>query len=172
MDFYYSSAFRHRRHCVFGLFVGPSDMFPGISRITHGGTSLKLCMLMYPNILWNWLDYGHGLLILLFFGLFWLSETGQFVFWGHFPKNAWREWPEILPALVSCPLSELIRYWSWSVDVPPSGVTLTFIILVFLWLSETGQISTSQIKIFNAKYSDTLLLYSRSIHALHLYEEE
>ena len=36
-----------------------------IFRRTHGGNDLKFCMLMYPDHLQNWLDYGHGLLIIL-----------------------------------------------------------------------------------------------------------
>ena len=44
---------------------------------------------------------------------------------GHLPENTWSEWPEILHADVSRPLSELIRLWSRSVDFPPFGATLT-----------------------------------------------
>ena len=44
---------------------------------------------------------------------------------GHLPENAWREWSEILHVDVSWAPSELIRLWSWSVDFPPFGVTLT-----------------------------------------------
>ena len=54
--------------------------FPGISWRTHWANSLKFCMLMYPDHLHNWLDYGYGLLIFLISVLFWLSETGQI--WG------------------------------------------------------------------------------------------
>ena len=50
---------------------------------------------------------------------------------GHFPENAWREWPEILHADVSWPPSELVSLW------PRSG---DFLILALFWLSETGQI--------------------------------
>ena len=34
-------------------------------------------MLMYPDHLWNWLHFGHGLLIFLMLAGFWHSETGQ-----------------------------------------------------------------------------------------------
>ena len=54
--------------------------FPGISRRTHGGNGLKLCMLIYLEHLLNWSVYGYGLLIFLILALFWLSETGQI--WG------------------------------------------------------------------------------------------
>ena len=40
----------------------------------------KICMLLYPDHLKNWLDYDHSLSIFLFFALFWLSEMGQI--WG------------------------------------------------------------------------------------------
>ena len=44
---------------------------------------------------------------------------------GHFPDNAWREWPEILYADVSWPLSELISLWSRSVEFYNFGTILT-----------------------------------------------
>ena len=53
------------------------NRLPGISRRTHGRNSLTFCMLMYPDHLQNWLDFGHGLLIFLFLASLWLSETGQ-----------------------------------------------------------------------------------------------
>ena len=119
---FYASAFRRRRHYVFGLSVRPSvrpseawnnlfspehgsvgpcdqpwpfcgmsvrpsvcpsvrpERFPGICRRTHGGNGLKFCMLMYLEHLQNWLDYGHGLLILLLLASLWLSEMGKI--WG------------------------------------------------------------------------------------------
>ena len=107
---FYASAFRRRRHYVFGLSVrlseawnnlfspvygsvGPSvqpwlfcgmsvrpERFPGICRRTHGGNGLKFCMLMYLGHLQNWLDYGHDLLIILLLASLWLSEMGQV--WG------------------------------------------------------------------------------------------
>ena len=57
--------------------------FPGISWRTHDGNGLKLCMLLYPGDLQQWLDYDHGLVIFLILPLFWLSETGQI--WGFRP---------------------------------------------------------------------------------------
>ena len=153
--------------------------FPGISRKLHGGNGLQFCMLMYPDHLQNWLDFGHGLLIFLLLARLWFSEIGQMwgfrafpgermegmacnlacwcilttfqsdeilimvcwfsSFWchfdlvkrakfgisGHFPENAWREQPAIWHAGVSWPPSILIRCWSWSVDFPAFGATLT-----------------------------------------------
>ena len=46
-------------------------------------------------------------------------------------KNAREEWPELWHADVSRPPSELIKFWSWSVDFP---------FLASIGLSETGQI--------------------------------
>ena len=43
----------------------------------HGGNGLKYGMLLYPDHIQNWLDYGYGLVIFLILVLFWLSETGQ-----------------------------------------------------------------------------------------------
>ena len=43
---------------------------------------------------------------------------------GHFPENAWREWPEILHADVSWPPSELISLWPQSVDFSYFGTIL------------------------------------------------
>ena len=37
--------------------------FPGISWRTHGENGLKYAMLLYPDHLQNWLDYGYGLVI-------------------------------------------------------------------------------------------------------------
>ena len=68
-------------------------------------------MLMYPEHLQSWLDYGSSLLIFLIFMLFWLSEMGQI-------------W--IFQA-----------FWSCSVDFPHYGDSLTEIghILGFWGLS-------------------------------------
>ena len=88
--------------------------------------------------------------------------------YGHLAENSWREWPKILHADVSWPLSELIRLWSRFVDFPSFGTTLTvkrvkfwvsrhfldhfqnwqvygyglliFLILALFWLSEMCQI--------------------------------
>ena len=43
----------------------------------YGGNGLKYGMLLYPDHIQNWLDYGYGLVIFLILVLFWLSETGQ-----------------------------------------------------------------------------------------------
>ena len=37
----------------------------------------KFDMLIYPDHLWNWLLFGHGLLISRIIAAFWLCETGQ-----------------------------------------------------------------------------------------------
>ena len=119
------------------LSVRPSvrpERFPGICRRTHGGNGLKFCMLMYLGHLQNWLDYGHGLLIFLLLASLWLSEMSQCGVSGHFPENAWWEWPKLLHADVSWPPSELISLWLWSVDFFNFGVSL---------LCETGQIWVS-----------------------------
>ena len=45
---------------------------------------------------------------------------------GHYPENAWREWPEILHTDVSWPPSELISLWPQSVDFSHFGAILTW----------------------------------------------
>ena len=52
-------------------------------------------MLMYPDYLQNWLEYGNSMLIFQILMLFWLSETGQI--WG------------------------FQAFWSCSVDFPHDG---------------------------------------------------
>ena len=52
-------------------------------------------MLLYPGDLQNWLDYGHGLVIVLILALFSLSETGQILGFRpfleeHMGKMAWK----------------------------------------------------------------------------------
>ena len=37
---------------------------------------LELCMLMYHELLQNWVDYANSLLIILVLALFWLREIG------------------------------------------------------------------------------------------------
>ena len=44
--------------------------FPGISWGTHRGNGLKYGMLLYPDHLENWLDYGNGMVIFLILVLF------------------------------------------------------------------------------------------------------
>ena len=82
----------------YGMSVRPSvcpsvrpERFPGICGRTHGGNGLKFYMLMYLDHRQNWLVYGYGLLIVLIFALFWLSETGQI--WGFqaFPRERMEE---------------------------------------------------------------------------------
>ena len=48
------------------------ERFPDISRKMHRGNDLQFCILMYPDHFQNWLDFGHGLLILLILALLWL----------------------------------------------------------------------------------------------------
>ena len=105
--------------------------FRGISWRMHRGNGLKFCMRMYPDHFQHqhWSDYSLSLLIFLILCYFDLVKWVKFGVSRHFPENAWREWPEILHADVSWPPSELIRFWSCSVDFPHYGAP---------WLSETG----------------------------------
>ena len=56
------------------------ERFPDISRKMHERNGLQFGMLMYPDHLQNWLDYGHGLLIFFPLAPLQLSETGRI--WG------------------------------------------------------------------------------------------
>ena len=96
---FYASAFWRRRHYVFGLFVR-SPKYP-LSTCTWVQWSIRPTMTVLRHV----------------------RPSGEVS--RHLPENAWREWPEILHTDVSWPLSELIRLWSWSVDFPPFGATLT-----------------------------------------------
>ena len=65
--------------------------FPGISWRTHGGNGLKYRMLLYPDHLQNWLDYGYGLVIFFFnFGAILTQWKGSNLgFPGIFWKTHW-----------------------------------------------------------------------------------
>ena len=51
--------------------------FPGIFLGTHEISGLKFVMLMYPDHLQNWLDFGHGLLLCVIVVALWHSKTGH-----------------------------------------------------------------------------------------------
>ena len=128
------SLYRYSCHNWNGSNLG----FPGISWRRNGRKSLKFCMLMYPDHLQNWLDFGHGSLIFMSFrSHIYLLKQAKFWFSRHLPENTQREWPKILHADLSWPLSELIIFLSCSVDFPHYGHWCPF------WLSETGHISLS-----------------------------
>ena len=61
----------------------------------------------------------------LILALFYLVKRVRFGVSGHFPENAWSEWPEILYADISWPPSELISLWPQSVDFSNFGTILT-----------------------------------------------
>ena len=100
-------------------------------------------MLMYLDLLQNWLVQGHGLLIFIILALFWLSETGQI--WGSrafpgksnlgFPGISWKthRGNGLKYGMLLYPdhLQNGLDYGN--------GLVI-FLILVLFWLSETGQI--------------------------------
>ena len=112
----YASAFRHQRHYVFGFSVHPSvpptkaqnTIFPPV----HGSVGLIPTITLFRSV--------H------------LSVHPSRKVSGHFPENAWREWPEIWHADVSWPPSELMRLWSQFVDFSSSWHNF--------WLGEMGEI--------------------------------
>ena len=92
---------------------------------------LKFDMLMYPDHF----RADEISVIICWFSSFWhhfdLVKQTKFATSGHFLGNAREEWPELWHADVSWPPSELIKFWSRSVDFP---------FLASFWLSETGKI--------------------------------
>ena len=60
---------------------------PGIFFKMHDRNGLKFYMLMYPDHLWNWLYFGHDLLIFLILVAFWLVKQVKFVVSGYFLEN-------------------------------------------------------------------------------------
>ena len=69
----------------------------------------KFGMLIYPDHLQKWLDFGHGLWIFLILATFWFNWTGQI--WGFqtFPWECMGALPEIWHANVSWPPSDFIQ---------------------------------------------------------------
>ena len=102
---FYASAFRHRRHYVFGLSVRPPKAWNNLFSPVHGSIG--------PSDQ-PWPFCGMHMSV---------RPSGEVS--GHLPENAWREWSEILHVDVSWAPSELVILWSWSVDFPPFGITLT-----------------------------------------------
>ena len=120
---FYASAFRRRRHYVFGLIVRPSvrpsvrslkcplltctwvrwSTRPTVKVLRHVRPSVRpsVCPSVCPSV----------------------RPSGEVS--GHLPENAWREWPEILHADVSWPPSELFSLWPRSVDFSNFGAILT-----------------------------------------------
>ena len=123
----YASAFRRRRHYVFGLSVCPSvrpsvrlsvcpsvrpkpeipsfDLYIGPLVHPTNRNRFTACPSVCPSVRLS------------------VRPSGEVS--GHLPENAWREWPEILHADVSGPSSELISLWPRSVDFPNFGAILT-----------------------------------------------
>ena len=109
--FFYASAFRRRRHYVFGLSVRPSGC-PSVR-------SLK-----YPLLTCTWVRwFTRSTVTVLRHVRPSVRPSGEVS--GHMPENAWRQWPEILHADVSWPSSELVSLWPWSVDFSNFGTILT-----------------------------------------------
>ena len=107
----YASAFRCRRHYVFGLSVRPS-----------------VRNLKYPLLTSTWVRWSTRPTVTVLRHVrpsVRLSVRPSGEVSGHLPENAWRDWPEILLADVSWPSSELISLWPWSVDFSNFGTILT-----------------------------------------------
>ena len=119
--------------CWFFLFWHYFDL---VKRVKFGvsGYFLENAWREWPEIWYAAVSWPHSELIRLWlqsgdFSNFWcyfdLVKRVKFGVSGHFPENAWREWPEILHADVSWPPSELISLWPRSVDFSNFGAILT-----------------------------------------------
>ena len=97
----------------------------------HGTNDLKFGMLIYPDHLQEWWDYGHGLLIFLILTTFWLSETGQICGFLEFSEMHWENGLQFDIMMYLC----YIQNW---LDICYS--LLIFLILAEFWPNETGQI--------------------------------
>ena len=133
MYYCYASAFRRRRHYVFGLSVRPSvrpkpeipsfDLYMGPlvhptnrNRFTAcPSVRPSVCPSVRPERFPGICRRMHGGIGLKFYMLMYLDH----------PENAWRKWTEILHADVSWPPSELISLWPRSVDFSNFGAILT-----------------------------------------------
>ena len=106
--------------------VGPSDQ-PSIRRPSGevSGHFPETAWREWPEILLADVSWPPSDLIRSWSRVCWLSSFWphfDLVKWvkfgvsGHFPENAWSEWPAILHADASWPLSEVISLWSRSGD--------------------------------------------------------
>ena len=59
-------------------------------------------MLIHPDHLQNWFDYGHGMLVFLILAQFWPSESDHIGVSGPFSENAGREWPGYIFKAEAC----------------------------------------------------------------------
>ena len=80
---------------------------------------------MYPDHFQIWSDFGHGLFIFSILTQFWLGETGKIRGFRTFSWERMEEWHGIMHTL-SWPPSEIIKFWSRSVDFPHFSDTLTY----------------------------------------------
>ena len=122
---FYASAFRRRRHYVFGLSVRPS-VCPSVHPSVR---SLKYPLLTFTWVCWSTRPTVTILRHVRLSVRLSVRPSGEVS--GHLPKNAWRKWPQILHSDVSWPLQNWLVY---------GHGLLIFLILALFWLSETGQI--------------------------------
>ena len=104
---FYASAFRRRRHYVFGLSVRPS--------VRPSVRSLKYLLLTCTWVRWSTRPTITVLRHVRPSVCLSVRPSGEVS--GHLPENVWREWPEIMHADVSWSPSELISSGSRSVDL-------------------------------------------------------
>ena len=123
LNCFYASAFRRRRHYVFGLSVRPSvrpkpeipsfDLYMGPLVHPTNRNRFTACPSVRPSVR---LSVRPSVRLSV-------RPSGEVS--GHLPENAWREWPQIWHADVSWPSTELINLWPRSIDFSNFGAILT-----------------------------------------------
>ena len=66
-------------------------------------------------------------------GTYFLVKQVRFVVSSNFLENTWQEWPEMWHADVSWPHSEIIKFWSQSVDCPNFCCVHSMALCLFYW---------------------------------------
>ena len=88
--------------CIWTVHIDTEQLSTGFLRYLviffrmHTRNGLKFDMLIYREYLFNWLPFGHGLLIFLILAVFWLSEASQICGFHHFLENALDELAELI----------------------------------------------------------------------------
>ena len=111
-------------HLVF-VVASAIKLIPHLRFIALTLNGPKFHMLMYLDHFQNWLDFGRYLLIFLIWRHFNYMKQVKLAIFRNLLETAGEEWPRISHVDVFWPPSELIVFWSWSVDFPHFGVILT-----------------------------------------------
>ena len=81
-------------------------------------------MLMYPDHIQNWLDFGYNLSVFSILAQHNLVKLVKFEVSDDFINKVLVEWPAIWHADVSWPPSELNKFWSQSVLLKHQAISI------------------------------------------------